>query len=152
MSRSDGFNGARDDAPGTHPSRMLALAVGVVYTLIGVAGFFVTGLDNFASETDETLLGFEINPLHNIVHLAIGVLGLVMSRRLSSARAFGWILAIAYGGAFLYGLVAVNNPDINFLSLNSADQWLHLLSAALGLAIALWPVRSTAASRANPAR
>ena len=60
-----------------HPSQLLALAIGVVYTLIGILGFLVTGFENFASETDKTLLGFEINPLHNLVHLAIGLAGLI---------------------------------------------------------------------------
>jgi hypothetical protein len=68
-----------DSAPATrHPSQLLALAIGAVYTLIGILGFLVTGFENFAAETDKTLLGFEINPLHNLVHLAIGLAGLVL--------------------------------------------------------------------------
>jgi uncharacterized membrane protein YuzA (DUF378 family) len=67
-----------------HPSQLLALAIGAVYTLVGIAGFLVTGFDNFASETDKTLLGFEINPLHNIVHLVIGLAGLALWRRLDA--------------------------------------------------------------------
>jgi hypothetical protein len=58
-----------------HPSQLLTLTVGVVYTLVGMAGFLVTSLEHFASETDKTLLGFEVNPLHNIVHLVIGPAG-----------------------------------------------------------------------------
>jgi Domain of unknown function (DUF4383) len=100
-----------------HPAQLLALAIGVIYTLVGIAGFFVTGFDNFAAETDKTLLGFEINPLHNLVGLA-----------------------------FLYGLFAAGNSDINFLSINGADNGLHLVSALAGLAIALWPARRTARS------
>ena len=45
-----------------HPSQLLALAIGAVYTLIGIAGFVVTGFENFAAETDKTLLGFETTP------------------------------------------------------------------------------------------
>ena len=129
--------------PDRHPSQLLALAIGALYTLIGIAGFFITGFDNFAAETDKTLLGFEINPLHNLVHLAIGLAGLAMWRRLDTARAYGWLLAAGYGLTFLYGLFAAGNSDINFLSLNGADNGLHLLSAAAGLAIALWPARRT---------
>ena len=106
----------------------------MVYALVGIAGFFVTGFENFASETDKTLLGFEINPLHNIVHLAIGVAGLMLWRRLDTSRTYGWLLAVGYGLAFLYGLFAAGNSDINFLSLNGADNGLHLVSAAAG-----WP-------------
>ena len=113
-------------APSTrHPSQLLALAIGAVYTLIG-------------------LLGFEINPLHNIVHLAIGLAGLALWRRLDTAKTYGWLLAAGYGLAFIYGLFAAGNRDINFLSLNGADNGLHLVSAVAGLAIALWPAQRTA--------
>ena len=133
-----------------HPAQLLALAIGAVYTLVGIAGFFVTGFENFAAETDKTLLGFEINPLHNIVHLIIGLAGLALWRRLDTARTYGWLLAAGYGLTFLYGLFAAGNSDINFLSLNGADNVLHLLSAAAGLAIALWPATRTApASRSG---
>jgi ABC-type transport system involved in multi-copper enzyme maturation permease subunit len=134
----------RPDAATRHPAQLLALAIGVVYTLVGVAGFFVTGFDNFAAETDKTLLGFEINPLHNIVHLAIGLAGLALWRRLDTARTYGWLLSAGYGLAFIYGLFAAGNRDINFLSLNGADNILHLVSALAGVAIALWPAERTA--------
>jgi Domain of unknown function (DUF4383) len=140
-----------DSAPATrHPSQLLALAIGAVYTLVGILGFFVTGLENFAAETDKTLLGFEINPLHNLVHLVIGLAGLALWRRLDAARAYGWLLAAGYGLAFIYGLFAAGNSNINFLSLNGADNGLHLVSAVAGLAIALWPAQRTApAGRAD---
>ena len=131
-------------APSTrHPSQLLALAIGAVYTLIGILGFLVTGFDNFAAETNKTLLGFEINPLHNLVHLAIGLAGLAMWRRLDTARTYGWLLAAGYGLAFIYGLFAAGNSDINFLSLNGADNGLHLVSAVAGVAIALLPADRT---------
>ena len=136
--------------PARHPAQLLALAIGVIYTLVGILGFFITGFENFAAETDKTLLGFEINPLHNIVHLVIGLAGLALWRRLDTARTYGWLLAAGYGLAFLYGLFAAGNSDINFLSINGADNGLHLLSAAAGLAIALWPANRTApASRSD---
>jgi ABC-type transport system involved in multi-copper enzyme maturation permease subunit len=126
-----------------HPSQLLALAIGVVYTLVGLAGFLVTGFENFASETDKTLVGFEINPLHNLVHLAIGLAGLALWRRLDTARTYGWLLAAGYGLAFIYGLFAAGNSDINFLSINGPDNGLHLVSAVAGVAIALWPAQRT---------
>ena len=86
-----------DSAPATrHPSQLLALTIGAIYTLVGLLGFLVTGLDNFAAETDKTLLGFEINLLHNIVHLAIGLAGLALWRRLDTARTYGWPPATAW--------------------------------------------------------
>jgi Domain of unknown function (DUF4383) len=139
-------------ADSRHPAQLLTLAIGVVYTLVGILGFVVTGFENFAAETNETLLGFELNPLHNIVHLLIGVLGLVMWRRLDTARTYGWLLLAAYGLVFLYGLFAAGNSDINFLSLNGADNGLHLVSAIAGAAIAFWPARSRTGTRAEGGR
>ena len=127
-----------------HPSQLLTLTVGAVYALVGVLGFLVTGFDNFAAETDKTLLGFELNPLHNLVHLAIGLVGLAMWRRLDTARTYGWLLAVGYGVVFVYGLVAAGNSDVNFLSINGADNGLHLASSLAGVAIALWPTRRPA--------
>jgi hypothetical protein len=136
-----------DPAATRHPSQLLALAIGAVYTLVGILGFLVTGLEDFAAETDKTLLGFELNPLHNLVHLVIGLAGLALWRRLDSARLYGWLLAAGYGATFVYGLLAVGNRDINFLSINDADNGLHLVSAIAGLAIALWPAQRTARRR-----
>jgi hypothetical protein len=118
----------------------LALTIGAVYLLVGAAGFIVTGFDGFAEhDHDQTLFGFAVNPLHNIVHLLIGLLGLALWSAPGRARTFGWLLVAGYGATFVYGLIAVNNPDINILNINAADNGLHALSVAAGLAIALWP-------------
>ena len=131
-----------NDRDKRHPAQWLALAIGAVYTLVGIAGFFVTGFDGFVDPEGELLLGFEVNPLHNVVHLAIGLAGLALWKRLSGARSYGWLLVIAYGPAFLYGLfVAGSDEPANFLALNAADNWLHAISVLAGLAIALWPAR-----------
>jgi hypothetical protein len=121
----------------------LALVVGAVYTVVGIVGFFITGFDDFFGHTGEDLLGFMINPFHNLVHLLIGLAGLALSRTLSAARSYGWLLAVGYGAAFVYGLFAVGE-SWDFLDLNWADNWLHLASAVVGLVIALLPVRTTA--------
>lgn len=124
------------------PYQYLALVIGVVYLLVGLTGFLVTGFDNFAGHDDDmSLLGFHVNPLHNIVHLIIGAAGVALWKTRSGARTYGWLLAVGYGLTFIYGLFAVNNEDLNFLNINGADNGLHLVSALAGLAIALWPDR-----------
>ncbi|GAB2475069.1 hypothetical protein GCM10027063_14910 [Promicromonospora xylanilytica] len=129
------------------PHQRLALTIGVVYLLVGAAGFLVTGFDGFAEhDHSQTLLGFAVNPLHNIVHLLIGLLGLLMWSAAGRARVFGWLLVAGYGATFVYGLFAVNNPDINILNINAADNVLHVLSVLVGLAIALWPHRQAGAA------
>jgi len=127
---------------------ILGLAFGAVYLLVGIVGFFVTGFDDFfAHNTEEKLLGiFEINGMHNVVHILIGVAGLVLSRTLAGARTYGWLLAVGYGAAFIYGLLAIGK-DWDFLSINAADNVLHIATALVGLVIALLPVRNTVDSR-----
>lgn len=128
-------------------SQTLALLIGAVYLLVGILGFFVTGFDGFTEhDHSQTLLGFAVNPLHNIVHLLIGIVGVSLSSTLGRARTFGWLLVAGYGAAFVYGLFAVGNPDINVLNINAADNGLHALSVLAGLAIALWPQRKAATS------
>jgi hypothetical protein len=84
--------------------------------------------------------------MHNVVHILIGVAGLVLGRTLAGARTYGWLLAVGYGAAFIYGLIAVGK-DWDFLNLNGADNVLHVLTALVGLAIALGPVRDAVDSR-----
>ena len=62
-------------------------------------------------------------------------------RTLAGARTYGWLLAVGYGAAFVYGLFAVGEAW-DFLSINWADNVLHLATALVGLVIALLPVRT----------
>ncbi len=124
----------------------LALVVGIIFVLIGLAGFAVTGFDEPArlewwTEHDESwmLLVFLINPLHNVVHLLLGLLGVLLWPTSGGARTYGWILAIGYGAAFVYGLLVRGDEQLDLLNLNWADNWLHLAGAVVGLVIALWP-------------
>jgi hypothetical protein len=133
--------------------QLLALVFGAIYTVIGIVGFFITGFGDFFGNAngvpmqhDETLLGFMINPMHNVVHILIGVVGIALSRTLSGARTYGWLLAVGYGAAFVYGLFAVDK-DWDFLNLNWADNVLHLVTAIVGLVIALGPVKAVATGR-----
>ncbi|SMF21352.1 uncharacterized protein DUF4383 [Cellulosimicrobium cellulans J34] len=149
----------RDEARAERPARgvhqYLALVIGIVYLLVGVVGFAITGFDEWTvHDHSQTLLVFAINPLHNVVHLLIGLLGVLLWSRSASARTYGWILAIGYGAAFVYGLIVVNDPEANVLNINGADNVLHAASAAAGLVIALWPARratgpTTPAARAG---
>jgi hypothetical protein len=123
---------ARDTGVGRPWPQMLGLAFGAIYLLVGIVGFFITGFDHFAdNEEHEMLLFFMINPLHNVVHLLIGVVGLALSRTLAGAKTFGLLLAVGYGLAFIYGVIAVGK-DWDFLNINWADNVLHLVSAIVG--------------------
>ena len=136
---------AGNTSTGARPwPQILALVFGAVYLLVGIVGFFVTGFDNFADNSQhEMLLFFMINPLHNVVHIVIGLAGLLLARTLTGARTYGWLLAVGYAAAFVYGLIAAGK-SWDFLNINAADNVLHLLTAVVGLVIALAPVTTGA--------
>lgn len=116
-------------------AQTFALLVGIVFILVGILGFIPGIVSNHDSlfigqDGDSKLLGlFQINYLHNIVHLLFGV-GVLAARTHSASRAY-----LLYGGAayllvLVFGLVVDKSSDANFINLNSADNVLH---AALGI-------------------
>lgn len=137
---------------GTDVAQKVALVVGIAFTLAGLVGFAITGFENFAGHTGKTLLGFEINGLHNVVHLVIGLAGLALWRRADTARTYGWLLFVGYTVAFFYGLAVADQREGNILSLNTADNFLHLASALIGLAIALTAGKRIAATTGTGSR
>jgi hypothetical protein len=117
-------------------NQTLALAFGAVYALVGVVGFFVSGDVDFAGQKGASLLGFDVNGLHNIVHLLIGVALLAASRTHALARSANLTI-----GA-VYVLLAVLGPFINdtaadIVGLNGADHVLHALSGVLLVGVAV---------------
>ena len=128
------------------PLQRAALGVGAVFLLVGIAGFIpgvTTDFDDlqFAGhESEAELLGiFQVSVLHNIVHLLFGIAGIAMAKTWSAARTY-----LIGGGAiylvlFVYGLVVDKASDANFVPLNEADDWLHLVLGvgmiALGLVL-----------------
>src|SRR5919199_108468 len=139
---------SRSHAGGVASSRALvqtaAIAVSAVFLLVGVLGFIPGITSNYGTmafaghHSDAKLLGvFQVSVLHNIVHLLFGLVGLAMARTAANARAY-----LVGGGAiylvlWLYGLIVGQDSAANFVPLNSADDWLHLLLGlgmiALGL-------------------
>ena len=123
------------------PNRLVAAVFGVVYLLVGLLGFIQTGFDKFAdNNTNEKLLGiFEINPLHNIVHLLIGAVLLAAALKgIAAAKGANTLVGGVYLLVGIIGLFIANDTsDLNILSLNGADNVLHLASALVLLGVAL---------------
>ena len=137
---------ARADSDKARLLKLAATVVAATFVLVGIAGFIpglTTNYDTlmFAGhESRAMLLGiFMVSILHNLVHLAFGLVGLALARSVRGASGFLIGGAIVYGAVFVYGLVIDHDSDANFVPLNTADNWLHLLLAVgmAGLGFAL---------------
>lgn len=124
--------------------RTSALVVGAVFLLVGVLGFVpgvTTHYDDmtFAGHmSDAKLLDvFQVSVLHNIVHLLFGIAGIALSRRADTAFTYLVGGGVIYLVLWIYGLVVDEGTDANFVPVNEADDWLHLVLGlgmiALGL-------------------
>ena len=140
------------------PIQTASLAFGVVFLLVGILGF-VPGITTNSGdlmvaghESGAMLFGlFQVSILHNLVHLAFGVAGLVCARAAGTSRAFlVWVGAV-YAVLWIYGLVVPHDSTANFVPLNTADNWLHFVLAAamIGLGIVLSRNRARSTTHAN---
>lgn len=113
--------------------KTVSMVFGVVFLLIGILGFVQGGTTMEADPTRAPhLLGlFPVNLLHNLVHLAFGVWGLLAARRWDSARAYCRIAGVIYLVLAVLGFVS---PDgFGLVPLGGHDIWLHV---ALGVVLA----------------
>ncbi|MHA7305055.1 DUF4383 domain-containing protein [Arthrobacter sp. TMN-49] len=129
----------------TSPNRLLATVFGAVYLVVGIMGFFVTsGIGFFATEGRNVIV-FEVNPLHNIIHLAIGAALLLAGlSNVKAAKTMNSTVGVVY---LLVGIVGLFLPGtaLNIIALNGAGNVLHLGSALVLLAVGLSQDRTVAA-------
>jgi Domain of unknown function (DUF4383) len=125
------------------PVQNAARLVGIVFLLVGIAGFIpgittnlYDGLEFAGDDGTAQLLGiFNVSVLHNIVHGLFGIAGLALAKTASGARTF-----LIGGGAiyivlWLLGLLG----GADWIPSNSTDDWLHLVlgGVLIGLGVAL---------------
>jgi hypothetical protein len=128
------------------PAQNLAMLLGGVFLLVGVAGFIpgitqdYDELTNFGGEGAELLGIFGINIIENIVHLAFGLVGLAMARTPLGARTFLIGGGVVYLVIWIYGILIDLDSDANFIGVNDAGNWLHL---ALGVAMVVGGIVTT---------
>ena len=106
-----------------------AKILGVVLVLVGLAGFFSGG----------NLLGFHVNTAHNLVHLLSGIIALMAGFMGGGnyAKIYNVIFGVVYLLVALLGLFSVTFV-VDLLTLNSADNWLHIVLAVVTFAIGIW--------------
>jgi len=115
------------------PAQWYCLLAGASLLLAGAFGFVSDSSFSTGDNVDGDLfLGFEVNAIHNLIHLASGLVLLAAASKRGSAR------AVALGFGLVYGLVAiiglVDGSDVlGLIPINSADNVLHVALAALGV-------------------
>lgn len=123
-------------------NKQFGYAFGGVYVAIGLIGFAITSGVGFASTEGKNLIFFELNPLHNLVHLGVGALLLGgAAAGVSVSRAVNTAVGAVYLLVGLVGLAIIGN-EMNILALNHPDNVLHLFTAVLALSIGLAGERS----------
>jgi len=143
---------ARDRRPVAEtPVQKAALIVGVVFLVVGVAGFIpglttdVGDLHGAGHGSGAMLLGlFQVSVLHNIVHLLFGIAGVALARTGKASKLYLFVGGIVYAVLWIYGLVIDKDSQANFVPLNTADDWLHFVLAVgmIGLGVILGRRRS----------
>ena len=127
--------------------RRFAMIFGVIFLLVGIAGFIPQLLQPPAGDAPQVavdtlrgdLLGlFPVNVLHTIVHLLIGIWGLAAARSLRGSVVYARALAVIYAVLAIMGLIPGLNTVFGLIPLHGHDVWLHagtaLIAAYFGFA------------------
>jgi hypothetical protein len=127
--------------------RFVALALGVVFLLLGLAGFVPAlmlipgGASpdaplNVPSLTFSDGYGylfglFPTNYLHDAVRISVGVLGIASYTSLGGAVLYTRGFAIAYTLIALMGLLPITNTTFGVMPLYGNNVWFNLLTGAI---------------------
>ena len=102
--------------------------IGVVFILAGILGFF----------QDPVLGILDVDLIHNIIHLATGILALVFtSQGEAQGRKFFLIFGIVYALVTVLGFVTGEGKILGLVSVNAADNYFHLVVTIVFLVIGL---------------
>jgi hypothetical protein len=114
----------------------LMKAIGVIFILAGILGFF-----------NNPVLGIlRVDAIHNIIHIASGILALVFSSQgEAQGRRFFLIFGVVYGLITILGFLTGTTPGLiegsgkmlGLITFNGADNIFHLLVTIVFLVIGL---------------
>jgi Domain of unknown function (DUF4383) len=110
-------------------AKTLATVFGAVYLIVGIAGF-IPQFGGSMNMSSSALFGIaNVNVLHNVVHLVIGLAGLSGGRTdagaIAFAKTFGVVLLVV-------GLLGFVTPNVlGVLPIGGYDVWIHLITGAI---------------------
>lgn len=119
-----------------------AAIMGAFFVTVGLLGFG-SGFVSAPLPGDPTLVFeqaygrlfglFPVNVLHNLVHLFIGLAGLLAWRNVWSPRAYAKFLGGFYGLLTVLGLLPGLQTMMGLVPIFGHEIWLHAFTAALGI-------------------
>lgn len=121
-------------------TRYFSLLVGLVYLVLGIAGFIPglhttppSGAPHLDQHTDYGYLFglFPINVWANVFHIVVGLAGLAAFPRFSLARGYCILLFLGFGGLTVLGFMPQVNTAGGWLPLFSGDTWLDAATSLL---------------------
>lgn len=99
--------------------------LGVVLLVVGLLGFVMSS----------PLLGFfEVDTIHNLIHVASGVVALVVAGNMAYARMYLIVFGLVYALVALVGYVQ-GTTVLGIFAVNAADNALHAAIGAVCLVI-----------------
>lgn len=107
--------------------RKAAVIVGIVFLLIGIAGF-IPALTPETGDVNKLLGIFRVDAIHNLIHIVSGIAFLAVSGGIKSSKLLFQVMAVVYGLVTLVGfMVGEGGSVLGLFHTNTADNILHLL-------------------------
>lgn len=114
-------------------TRTFALILGIAFLAAGILGFVPRLVTMPASQpalmvesTHGLLFGlFPVNAVHNLLHLAFGVWGVVVWRDFAASRLYCRSVAVIYAVLAVLGLIPATSTLFGLAPIHGHDVWLH---------------------------
>ena len=126
------------------PVQIAASVASAASLILGAAGFVPWVVHDHGDlefsglgSTAELLGVFQVSMLHNIIHLAFGVVGLAMALAVYSARNYLIGAGVLYVVLWAFGVLVGEKGSGNFIPVNIADDWLHFVLGGAMLVLGL---------------
>ncbi len=109
------------------PAQIFAYLAGAVLVLVGIVGFLVdSNFDTGGAIDGDKLLGiFEVNGIHNLIHIATGLLLLAVAPKRATAKTGVLAFGVVYGLVTVIGLID-GETVLGLIPVNAADNVLHI--------------------------
>lgn len=116
--------------------RYCALILGILFLLLGLAGFmpgFISGpASAFPGPGYGYVLGlFPTNYLHNAIGILVGLWGIAAFTSLGGAIAFNQAFSVIYGAQAVLGLLPFAKTLFGMMPLYGNNVWLSVLTAGI---------------------